>query len=108
MDGACDLELQEQAVAAGGREVGRERHDAGRLVAVVRVDVQVGEVALAQRDQVAAGAEVRLEAGDRPAVAATAKSRSASSPARSGSCCERTVEAVGGGGRAPGRQRLGA
>ena len=34
-----------------------------------RVDVQVGQVAVAQRDQVAEGAQVGLQGGDRAAVA---------------------------------------
>ncbi len=63
---AVDLELEEQAVAAGRRELGHEAQPV-----LVRVDVQEGEVALAQRDEVALGAEVVVErdgravAGDR-------------------------------------------
>ena len=56
-----DLELQEQAVGAGREEVGRERNRAGGVAVLLGVDVQVREVALAQRDEVAAGAEVRLD-----------------------------------------------
>src|SRR3954453_14903155 len=69
VDDAVHLELEEQAVAAGGHEVGAEGHDAVRLFAVVRVDVQVGEIALPQGDQVAASSEVRLDRGYRAAVA---------------------------------------
>ena len=61
------LELEEQPVAAGGRELGLERD--GRSPR--RVDVQERQVALAQRDEVAAGAEVRL-GRDRLAVAGDA------------------------------------
>ena len=50
------LELQEQAVAAGGRERGHEPQ-----AVLVGVDVQEGEVALAQRDEVALGAQVVLD-----------------------------------------------
>ena len=63
MDAAVDLELQEETVGAGGRE---RRHE---LQAVgVGVDVQVGEVALPQRDQMPLGAEVVLQLRG-PAVA---------------------------------------
>ena len=69
------LEVEEQAVVAGGRAVVREpdvRPGCGGAVAGLAggVDVQVGEVAVAQRDQVAVGAEVGLQVGDRPAVPA--------------------------------------
>ena len=50
------LELQVQAVARVGVELGLELD----AVPVERVHVQVGEIALAQRDQVAAGAQVGL------------------------------------------------
>ena len=59
MDAAAVLELKEQAVAALGRELRRERD---RLSLLGGVGVQVAEVALAQRDEVAAGAEVGLGA----------------------------------------------
>ncbi len=49
------LELEEQAIAAGARERRRERHRVA-----LGVHVQEREVALAQRDQVAARAEVGL------------------------------------------------
>ena len=55
------LELEEQAVAVCGGERRRERHGRapGRLLAVLGgVGVGVGEVALAQCDEVAAGPEV--------------------------------------------------
>ena len=56
MDGAVDFELQEETVGAG---CGERRHE---LEAVgVGVDVEVGEVALPQRDQVPVGAEVVLQ-----------------------------------------------
>ena len=57
------LELEEQAVAAGGGELDLE---VGAVAA--RVDVQERHVALAERDEVAAGAEVGL-GRDRLAVA---------------------------------------
>ena len=52
VDAAVVLELQEQAVAAGGRE--RRPSNAQRRSLVVGMHVQEGEVALAQRDEVAA------------------------------------------------------
>jgi hypothetical protein len=61
--GAGVLELEEQPVAARGRERRRESD-----AVVLRVHVQERQVALAQRDEVAAGAEVRLDL-DRLAVA---------------------------------------
>jgi len=55
------LELEEEAVPAGRRELGGEGHRAprtpGRAI-VERVDVEVGEIPLAQRHQMAAGAQV--------------------------------------------------
>src|SRR5687768_15843147 len=59
VDLALVLELQEQPVAGLARELGREgdRRPAGLAG---RVDMEVGEVAFAQRDQMAAGAEVGL------------------------------------------------
>ena len=56
MDGAVDLELQEEMVGAGGRERRHEFQAVG-----VGVDVQVGEVALPERDQMPLGAEVALQ-----------------------------------------------
>ena len=56
LDAALELELQKQAVAAGGRECRTELDG----VCVGRVDVQKGEVAVAQGDEVPAGAEVGL------------------------------------------------
>ena len=64
------LELQVQPVARVGVELGLELD----AVPVDRVHVQVGEVALAQRDQVAAGAEVGLGL-DGLAVAGDRRSR---------------------------------
>src|ERR1044072_4376495 len=67
------LEVEEEAVRAAAGRGGRER-DAGagfgRAVAgfAVRVDVEVGEVAGAQGDEVAVRAEVGLEVGDGLAV----------------------------------------
>ena len=68
---AVVAELQEQAVGAGCGELGVERR--GRLL--VGVDVEVGEVAVAQGDEVAAGAEVRRHVGDDLAVAADGELR---------------------------------
>ena len=65
------LEVEEQTVRAGHGDLGVERHGrAGRGLTgfAVGVDVQVGEVAGAQRDQVAVRAEVGLQVGDRLAV----------------------------------------
>ena len=63
MDPALGPELEEQAVPARRRERGHEAQPAG-----VGVDVEEREVAVAQRDEMAAGAEVRLD-HDRPPVA---------------------------------------
>ena len=103
VDDAVVLEVEEQAVAAGGGKSAANGHVAGRLVAVVRVDVQVGEVALAQRDEVAAGAEVGLEASTGRPVAGDGEVEVAP-PCRRGarSCCRATVEAVGGRRSPPG------
>ena len=59
-------ELEEEPVAAGREVVGRE----GERVGAQRVDVLVREVAGAQHDEVAAGAEVGLQVVDRGAGAA--------------------------------------
>ena len=72
---AVVLEVQEQPVAAGAGHLGAE-HDVGPGLGLavagraVGVHVQVGEVAVAQRDQVPVGAEVGLQVGDRLAVPA--------------------------------------
>ena len=65
------LELEEQAVAALRGELGREA-DRGASPCVGGVGVEVAEVARAERDEVAAGAEVGLGA-DRLAVARDAE-----------------------------------
>ncbi len=62
-------------VPTGGRHLGTELdvRARGRLAVsrlAARVDVQVGQVALAQRDQVAEGTEVGLQVRDRSAVLA--------------------------------------
>src|SRR4051812_7368573 len=62
VDAAVDLELQEQAIGAT-RELGHEAQGLG-----VGVDVEEGEVAPAQRDEVALRAEVVLDR-DGPAAA---------------------------------------
>ncbi len=72
-------ELEEQAVAAGRGVVGRE----GERVGVERVDVLVGEVAGAQHDEVAAGAEVGLQVGDGAPSRRTAKRSSPAVGSRS-------------------------
>ena len=68
------LEVEVEVVGPVAGDLGAEldlRTRLGRPVAglAVGVDVQVGEVATAERDQVSVGAEVGLEVGDRPAVA---------------------------------------
>ena len=72
-DDAVVLEVEVEVVAAGARDLGAEldvRAGLGLPVAGLPagVDVQVGEVALAQGDQVPVGPEVGLQVGDRPAV----------------------------------------
>ena len=67
------LEVQVQAVRADGGHLGVEgdvRSWGGRAVAwcPVGVDVQIGEVAVAQRDQMPVNAEVGLQIRDGPAV----------------------------------------
>ena len=62
---AVVLEVEVEVVAAGARDLGAELDvRAGLRLPVAwlaaRVDVQVGEVAFAQRDEVAVGAEVGL------------------------------------------------
>src|SRR5690606_42109723 len=74
-DGAVVLEVEEEAVgASAGRGGGAGDIGAGLGGAVagfaVGVDVEVGEVAGAQGDQVIVGAEVGLKVGDRTAVPA--------------------------------------
>ena len=64
VDLAVDLEVEEQGVGPGGRDLDREADRPGRLVAE-RVDVEVGEVAVAQGHEVAGRAEVRLGGHDR-------------------------------------------
>ena len=72
-DDAVVLEVEVEAVAAGAGNLRAELDVGARLGLAVAglaagVDVQVGEVALAQRDEVSVGAEVGLQVGDRPAV----------------------------------------
>ena len=55
MDLPVDLELQEQAVAARGGELGHEAQ-----AVLVGMDVQEREVALPQRDEVALSAVVAV------------------------------------------------
>jgi hypothetical protein len=74
-DHAVVAEVQVQpVVAAAGhldQEVDLRPGQGGAVVGgALRVDVQVGEVSLAQGDQVAVGAEIGLQVGDRLAVAA--------------------------------------
>src|SRR5215213_6821548 len=57
--GAVMTEVEEQPVRAGGRELARERDDRRRVV-VVRVHVQVCQVAAADRDEVAGSPEILL------------------------------------------------
>ena len=69
------LEVEEQPVGAATGHLGIEgylRTRGGLAVAggAVGVYVQVGQVSGAQRDQVAVGAEVGLQVGDRLAVLA--------------------------------------
>ena len=68
-DAPLVLELQEEAIAARRRQRGGEA-DHARRVRLLGVDVQEGEIALAKRHQVAVGAEVWLDVGDRSSVAA--------------------------------------
>ena len=70
---ALDLEVEVQEVPARGGCLDGERHGrardlAGRSLGALGVGVQVGEVAVAERDEVAERAEVRLERRDRLAV----------------------------------------
>ena len=53
-----DLEVEEQGVRASGRNLDREADGTGRFV-VERVDVEVGEIAVAQGDQVPGGSRGR-------------------------------------------------
>ncbi len=62
-------EVQEQTVAAGAGHLRGELDVRTRRLGLVRVHVQVGQVAVAQGHEVAVGAEVGLEVGDRPPVA---------------------------------------
>ncbi len=85
MHPAFVLELEEQPVPPGGWELRRERHKvvvAGAIAAGVfgRVGSQEPEVPLAQRDQMAAGAEVGLGVDDL-AVAADRELEYGSCPA---------------------------
>ena len=63
MHATVDLELEEQAVAAGLGELG------GKGQPVRRVHVLVREVALVQRDEVPVRADVRVEPRDGTAAA---------------------------------------
>ena len=62
MDDAVDLELEEEAVAAGGGELSVE-DDLADLRVRLRMHVRVREIAVAQRDEVTAVADVRVDAG---------------------------------------------
>jgi len=65
------LELKIEPVATGGWERGVKLDLVGRqLVALLGVDVEEGEVAFAQGDQMPLGAEVGRQILDRPAIAA--------------------------------------
>ena len=70
MDLAGVLELEEEAIAAGGRVLDLERDRPASAGLALRVGVQVGLVVLAQGDEVAVGAEVGLDRVELPAVAA--------------------------------------
>ena len=70
---AVVLEVEIEVVSAVAGHLGAERDVRSRLGLLVAgltvgVDVQVGEVACPQRDQVSVGAEVGLQVGDRTAV----------------------------------------
>lgn len=68
------LELQEQAVGARRGEASGEGDLAG-VGSLLGVQVQVGQVTLAQPDQVAAGPEIGLQVGDRGPVAGHAEAQ---------------------------------
>src|SRR5687768_9931616 len=61
VDLARVLELEEESVAARGRELCLEPDGAPAATAFGRVGVQVGEVTFAQRDQVPLGTEVLID-----------------------------------------------
>ena len=65
-------EVEVQAVGAGGRHLDGEPHlwPARAIGLLERVDVEVGEVAVPDRDEVAERPEVRLQIGHRFTVAA--------------------------------------
>ena len=71
VDRAPVPEVEEEPVAAGSGELGAEGDLRPGSGVVLRVDVQVAEVAVAQRDQVSVGTEVGLQVGDRLPVAAS-------------------------------------
>src|SRR5688572_16989915 len=68
---AVVLELEEQSVARRARKLGGEGHRTAPLAPAIgvagRMNVQIGQIAFAQRDQMAARAEVGLD-GDRLAA----------------------------------------
>ena len=103
MHPAVDLELQEQAVAA--RRWGTSPSNAQAVL--VGVDVEEGEVALAQRDEVAPGAEVRLD-GDGRAVAGDGEAQlglGAGLAGRSASVTRMPSTSARCAGRGSGRER---
>ena len=112
---AAVLEVQEQTVVARTGHLGvesdlRARRGPRRRPVAVRVDVQVGQVAVAQRDQVAVGAQVGLQVVDRLAVLVTFRvscSRGRSS-SRRGSPCSRPPRRCGRPAAAPRLQSPGA
>src|SRR5829696_6482317 len=61
VDAAVVLELEEQPVAPGARELGLEGDSPGRPLALDRVDVEEGEIALAQSDQVSVRPQIGLD-----------------------------------------------
>src|SRR5690606_19531098 len=68
-----DLEVEVEQIQAGGRCGGceldlRTRYGSGSGLCALRVNVQVGQVTVAKRDQVTECAEVRLDPRHRGAV----------------------------------------
>src|SRR4051812_19447887 len=68
VDAAASAELQEEAVLPAGMELGVERDRAAGAVGAGGVHVRVGEVRRVQGDEVAVGAQVRLQVADRAAT----------------------------------------
>src|SRR5262249_49798622 len=64
------LEVEVEPVRTRGRDLGGEADRRARGGAVVRVNVQVAEVAGAEDDEVAVGGEVARQVGDRAPVLA--------------------------------------